>query len=1184
MAREKKFLTCDGNQAAAHISYMFSEVAAIYPITPSSTMAEYVDEWAAAGRKNIFGETVLVQEMQSEGGAAGAVHGSLQAGALTSTYTASQGLLLMIPNMYKIAGEFLPCVFHVSARTLASHALSIFGDHQDVMAVRQTGFAMLAEGSVQEVMDLAGVAHLATIKSRVPFVSFFDGFRTSHEIQKIEKLDNEDLAPLIDQKTLAEFRARALNPMNPVARGMAENPDHFFQHREAGNRFYDEVPAIVEEYMEEIYKLTGRKYGLFNYYGAEDADRIIIAMGSVTEAAREAIDHLVANGEKVGMVAVHLYRPFSAKHFLAAVPKTVKRIAVLDRTKEPGANGEPLYLDVKDCFYGRENAPIIVGGRYGLSSKDTTPAQIISVFENLALNEPKNHFTVGIVDDVTFTSLPMKEEIALGGEGMFEAKFYGLGADGTVGANKNSVKIIGDNTDKYCQAYFSYDSKKSGGFTCSHLRFGDHPIRSTYLVNTPNFVACHVQAYLHMYDVTRGLRKNGSFLLNTIWEGDDLVRNLPVKVKKYFAKNNITVYYMNATEIAQQIGLGNRTNTILQSAFFRITGVIPVDLAVEQMKKFIVKSYGRKGEDVVNKNYAAVDRGGEYKQLTVDPAWADLPDDPRAANSDPAFINEVVRTINAQDGDQLPVSAFKGREDGTWMQGTAYYEKRGVATFVPEWNMDNCIQCNQCAYVCPHAAIRPFVLDEEEQKGANFPQLKAQGKMFAGMNFRIQVDVLDCTGCSNCVDVCPGKKGEKALGMKHLETQMDQVPNWTYCVDHVKTKQHLVDTKANAKNSQFATPLFEFSGACAGCGETPYVKLVTQLYGDREMVANATGCSSIYSGSVPSTPYTKNDMGRGPAWANSLFEDFCEFGLGMELANEKMRERIVKLFKQAIENEYTPAEAKELMQAWIDNMFDADKTKELAPQLEVMIDRGIKEADCSVCKELKGLTQYLIKRSQWIIGGDGASYDIGYGGLDHVIASGKDVNILVLDTEVYSNTGGQSSKSTPVGAIAKFAAAGKRVRKKDLGLMATTYGYVYVAQIAMGADQAQTLRAIREAEAYPGPSLIIAYSPCINHGLKAGMGKSQTEEKQAVACGYWQLWRYNPQLEAEGKNPFILDSKAPNFDEFQNFLKGEVRYASVMKQYPAEAAELFKAAEENARWRYRNYQRMASNEFWALGQ
>ena len=1033
-------------------------------------------------------------------------------------------------------------------------------------------------------MDLSAVAHLSALKGSLPFINFFDGFRTSHEIQKVEVMEFDKLKGLVDTEALQNFRNRALNPDAPVIRGTAENPDIYFQHCEANNKYYDAMPDIVADYMAKISEITGRTYKPFNYYGAEDAEYVIVSMGSLSDVAYQAVKYLNKTGEKVGVINVNLYRPFSAKHLQAVLPKTVRKIAVIDRTKEPGANGEPLYLDVKDCFYGREDAPIIVGGRYGLSSKDTTPAQIISVFENLALNEPKNHFTVGIVDDVTFTSLPMKEEIALGGEGMFEAKFYGLGADGTVGANKNSVKIIGDNTDKYCQAYFSYDSKKSGGFTCSHLRFGDHPIRSTYLVNTPNFVACHVQAYLHMYDVTRGLRKNGSFLLNTIWEGDDLVRNLPVKVKKYFAKNNITVYYMNATEIAQQIGLGNRTNTILQSAFFRITGVIPVDLAVEQMKKFIVKSYGRKGEDVVNKNYAAVDRGGEYKQLTVDPAWADLPDDPRAANSDPAFINEVVRTINAQDGDQLPVSAFKGREDGTWMQGTAYYEKRGVATFVPEWNMDNCIQCNQCAYVCPHAAIRPFVLDEEEQKGANFPQLKAQGKTFAGMNFRIQVDVLDCTGCSNCVDVCPGKKGEKALGMKHLETQMDQVPNWNYCVDHVKTKQHLVDTKANAKNSQFATPLFEFSGACAGCGETPYVKLVTQLYGDREMVANATGCSSIYSGSVPSTPYTKNDMGRGPAWANSLFEDFCEFGLGMELANEKMRERIVKLFKQAIENEYTPAEAKELMQAWIDNMFDADKTKELAPQLEVMIDRGIKEADCSVCKELKGLTQYLVKRSQWIIGGDGASYDIGYGGLDHVIASGKDVNILVLDTEVYSNTGGQSSKSTPVGAIAKFAAAGKRVRKKDLGLMATTYGYVYVAQIAMGADQAQTLRAIREAEAYPGPSLIIAYSPCINHGLKAGMGKSQTEEKQAVACGYWQLWRYNPQLEAEGKNPFILDSKAPNFDEFQNFLKGEVRYASVMKQYPAEAAELFKAAEENARWRYRNYQRMASNEFWALGQ
>lgn len=1178
MAKDKKFLTCDGNQAAAHIAYMFSEVAAIYPITPSSTMAEYVDEWSAAGRKNIFGETVLVEEMQSEAGAAGAVHGSLQAGALTTTFTASQGLLLMIPNMYKIAGEFLPSVFHVSARTLASHALCIFGDHQDVMSCRQTGFAMLAEGSVQEVMDLAGVAHLATIKSRVPFMNFFDGFRTSHEIQKIETLANEDLAPLIDQKALAEFRTRALNPQSPVARGMAENPDHFFQHRESANSFYDAVPAIVEEYMNEIYKITGRKYGLFDYYGAPDAERVIIAMGSATEAIREAIDHLVAKGEKVGLVAVHLYRPFSAKHFLAAVPKTAKRIAVLDRTKEPGANGEPLYLDVKDVFYGNADAPVIVGGRYGLGSKDTTPAQILAVYDNLALPEPKNHFTIGIVDDVTFTSLPQEEEIAVGGEGLFEAKFFGLGADGTVGANKNSVKIIGDNTDKYCQAYFAYDSKKSGGFTCSHLRFGNDPIRSTYLVNTPNFVACHVQAYLNMYDVTRGLRKNGTFLLNTIWEGEELAKNLPAKVKKYFAKNNISVYYIDATEIAQQIGLGNRTNTILQSAFFRITGVIPVDLAVEQMKKFIVKSYGKKGEDVVNKNYAAVDRGGEYKQLAVDPAWANLADDAAATNNDPAFINEVVRPINAQDGDLLPVSAFKGIEDGTWYQGTSKYEKRGVAAFVPEWNPENCIQCNKCAYVCPHASIRPFVLDAEEQKGANFASLKAVGKSFEGMTFRIQVDVLDCMDCGNCVDVCPGnpKKGGKALTMKHLESQMGEVANWDYCVEKVSSKQDLVDVKANVKNSQFATPLFEFSGACSGCGETPYVKLISQLYGDREMVANATGCSSIYSGSVPSTPYTTNAKGQGPAWANSLFEDFCEFGLGMELANMKMRERLTQLMTEAIAAEGTPAETKALFQEWIDNKLDAEKTKVLAEKIIPVVEAA--KDKCDTCEQIFELKNFLVKRSQWIIGGDGASYDIGYGGLDHVISTGKDVNILVLDTEVYSNTGGQSSKATPVGAIAKFAAAGKRVRKKDLGLMATTYGYVYVAQIAMGADQAQTMKAIREAEAYPGPSLIIAYSPCINHGLKAGMGKSQAEEERAVECGYWHLWRYNPALEEEGKNPFLLDSKEPQWDKFQDFLKGEVRYTSLLKQYPAEAAELFQAAEDNAKWRYKGYKRLASAE------
>ena len=1180
MAKEKKFITCDGNQAAAHISYMFSEVAAIYPITPSSTMAEYVDEWAAQGRKNIFGETVLVQEMQSEGGAAGAVHGSLQAGALTTTYTASQGLLLMIPNMYKIAGELLPCVFHVSARTLASHSLCIFGDHQDVMSCRQTGFAMLCEGSVQEVMDLAGVAHLSTIKSRVPFLNFFDGFRTSHEIQKIEMLENDDLAPLVDQEALKEFRSRALSPEHPVARGMAENPDTFFTHRESCNNYYDAVPAIVEDYMNKVSEITGRKYGLFSYYGAADAERVIIAMGSVTEAIRETIDHLTAQGEKVGLVAVHLYRPFSAKHFLAAVPATAKTIAVLDRTKEPGANGEPLYLDVKECFYGKENAPVIVGGRYGLGSNDTTPAQILAVYENLALPEPKNQFTLGIVDDVTFTSLPQKEEVAMGGEGMFEAKFYGLGADGTVGANKNSVKIIGDNTNKHCQAYFSYDSKKSGGFTCSHLRFGDAPIRSTYLVNTPNFVACHVQAYLHMYDVTRGLKKNGTFLLNTIWEGEELAKNLPNKVKAYFAKNNIKVYYINATKIAQEIGLGNRTNTILQSAFFRITGVIPVNLAVEQMKKFIVKSYGKKGEDVVNKNYAAVDRGGEYKELAVDPAWANLAADAAQPNDDPAFINEVVRPINAQDGDLLKVSAFKGIEDGTWPQGTAAYEKRGVAAFVPTWNADNCIQCNKCAYVCPHASIRPFVLDTEEMKGFNAPviEMKAPAAM-KGMNFRIQVSVMDCLGCGNCADVCPGNpKLGKALTMVPLEQELAEAPNWEYCVKNVKSKQDLVDIKSNVKNSQFAQPLFEFSGACAGCGETPYVKLISQLFGDREIVANATGCSSIYSGSIPSTPYTTNAKGQGPAWANSLFEDFCEFGLGMALANKKMRARIEELLKGAIAADETPADFKAAAQEWLEGKDDADASKAAAGKLVPMIEAG-KAAGCPACAKLSELAHYLVKRSQWIIGGDGASYDIGYGGLDHVIASGEDVNILVLDTEVYSNTGGQSSKATPLGAIAKFAASGKRVRKKDLGMIATTYGYVYVAQIAMGADQAQCLKAIREAEAYPGPSIIIAYAPCINHGLKKGMGKSQAEEEAAVKCGYWHLWRFNPALEAEGKNPFSLDSKEPNWDAFQDYLKGEVRFASVMKQYPAEATDLFNACEDMAKKRYQSYVRMTKMDW-----
>ena len=1188
MAKEKKFITCDGNEAAAHISYMFSEVAAIYPITPSSPMAEHVDEWAAKGRKNLFGQTVSVQEMQSEGGAAGAVHGSLQAGALTTTFTASQGLLLMIPNMYKIAGELLPCVFDVSARSLASNSLCIFGDHQDVMACRQTGFAMFCEGSVQEVMDLTAVAHLASLKTCVPFLNFFDGFRTSHEYHKIELLEQEDIAPLLDIEDVKRFRDRALTPERPVTRGTAENPETFFTHRESCNSYYDKVPEVVEHYLGEISKITGREYHLFSYYGADDADRIIILMGSATEAAREAIDHLNANGEKVGMISVHLYRPFSVKHLLASVPKTVKRIAVLDRTKEPGAEGEPLYLDVKSAYYDVEDRPLIVGGRYGLGSNDTTPATIISVFNNLKLNEPKNHFTVGIVDDVTFTSLPQVEEMALGGEGMFEAKFFGLGADGTVGANKNSVKIIGDNTNKHCQAYFSYDSKKSGGFTCSHLRFGDSPIRSTYLVNTPNFVACHVQAYLHMYDVTRGLQKNGTFLLNTIFDGEELVNFIPNKVKRYFAQNNITVYYINATKIAQEIGLGNRTNTILQSAFFRITGVIPVDLAVEQMKKFIVKSYGKKGQDVVDKNYAAVDRGGEYKQLTVDAAWANLEDDAIVEDDAPAFVKELVRPINAQAGDLLKVSDFINHDtvDGTWQNGTSAYEKRGVEAFVPVWNSENCIQCNKCAYVCPHAAIRPFVLTDEELKGFDDTtlEMKAPAAM-KGMHFVIKASVMDCLGCGNCADVCPGnpKKG-KALTMVPFAGNDVEAARWDYLVNKVSSKQDLVDIKSNVKNSQFAKPLFEFSGACSGCGETPYVKLISQLFGDREMIANATGCSSIYSASIPSTPYCKNEKGQGPAFDNSLFEDFCEFGMGMVLGNKKMKERVTVLLNEAISKEDTPAEFKAAAQEWIGAQDDAEASKAAAAKLKPMIAAGA-ESGCEICKELKTLDHYLVKRSQWIIGGDGASYDIGYGGLDHVIASGEDVNILVLDTEVYSNTGGQSSKSTPLGAIAQFAAQGKRIRKKDLGLMATTYGYVYVAQIAMGADQAQCLKAIREAEAYPGPSLIIAYAPCINHGLKAkgGMGKSQAEEAKAVECGYWHLWRYNPELAEEGKNPFSLDSKEPDWSKFHDFLLGEVRYLSVKKAYPNEAEELFAEAERMAKLRYNSYIRK-SKEDWSNGE
>ena len=1183
MAKEKKFITCDGNEAAAHVSYMFSEVAAIYPITPSSPMAEHVDTWAAKGRKNLFGQTVTVQEMQSEGGAAGAMHGSLQAGALTTTFTASQGLLLMIPNMYKIAGEMLPCVFDVSARAIASHALCIFGDHSDVMACRQTGFAMFCSGSVQEVMDLTAVPHLATLRTSIPFVNFFDGFRTSHEYQKIELIDQDEIAKLVNHDDIKRFRDRALSPERPVTRGTAENPETFFTHREACNQHYDNIPEVVEEYLGKISEITGREYHLFSYYGAEDAENIIILMGSATEAAREAIDYQLKQGKKVGMISVHLYRPFSVKHLLAAVPKTVKRIAVLDRTKEPGAEGEPLYLDVKSAFYDVENKPLIVGGRYGLGSSDTTPAKILSVFNNLELEVPKNHFTVGIVDDVTFTSLPAVPEIPMGSEGIFEAKFYGLGADGTVGANKNSVKIIGDNTNKHCQAYFSYDSKKSGGFTCSHLRFGNSPIHSTYQVNTPNFVACHVQAYLNMYDVIRGLQKNGTFLLNTVFEGDELVRFIPNRIKRYFAENNITVYYMNASKIAQEIGLGNRTNTILQSAFFRITEVIPVDLAIDQMKKFIVKSYGNKGQDVVDKNYAAVDRGGEYKTLAVDAAWANLPDDAVAAEEDvPTYIKEIVRPINGQSGDLLKVSDFVRYDmvDGTMSNGAAAFEKRGVEAFNPEWTAENCIQCNKCAYVCPHACIRPFVLDEEEMKSFEDAALEMKvPKPMAGMNFRIQVSVLDCVGCGNCADVCPGNKNGKALAMVPFTHDEQQISNWNYLAKNVKSKQHLIDIKSNVKNSQFAKPLFEFSGACAGCGETPYVKLISQLYGDREMIANATGCSSIYSASIPSTPYTTNEAGQGPAFDNSLFEDFCEFGMGMALGNKKMRERITMLLSDLVADDKVPAEFKEAANEWLNTKDDADASKESSAKLKPFIEVGAAKG-CETCAELKTLDHYLVKRSQWIIGGDGASYDIGYGGLDHVIASGEDVNILVLDTEVYSNTGGQSSKATPLGAIAQFAAQGKRIRKKDLGLMATTYGYVYVAQIAMGADQAQTFKAIREAEAYPGPSLIIAYAPCINHGLKAGMGKSQAEEAKAVAAGYWHLWRYNPLLADEGKNPFTLDSKEPDWSKFHDFLLGEVRYLSVKKAYPNEAEELFKAAQEMAKLRYKSYVRK-SQEDWS---
>lgn len=1168
---EKKFITCDGNYAAAHVAYLFSEVAAIYPITPSSTMAEYADEWAAHGKKNLFGDTLKIVEMQSEGGAAGAVHGSLQAGALTTTFTASQGLLLMIPNMYKIAAELLPCVFHVSARTLATQSLSIFGDHSDVMATRQTGFALLASCGVQQAMDLGAVAHLSAIKSRIPFLHFFDGFRTSHEIQKIELLDEEALKGMISAKALAAFRDRSLNPNNPVTRGTAQNPDVFFQAREAINPFYEAVPDIVARYMGEISELTGRKYLPFNYYGHEEADRIIVAMGSVCDTIREAVDYLNAQGERVGVITVHLYRPFSPNYFLRVLPKSVKSIAVLDRTKEPGALGEPLYLDIKTLFAEDKEAPKIVGGRYGLSSKDTTPAQILSVFENLTRKEPKNGFTIGIIDDVSFKSLPQKEEISMAKPGTYECKFFGVGSDGTVGANKNTIKIIGETTPKYCQAYFSYDSKKSGGFTCSHLRFGDKPINSPYLVTTPDFVACHVPAYLRKYDILRGIKKGGTFLLNSLWDAEETKKQLPDFVKRTLIDKNINFYIINATMIADEIGLGNRTNTILQSAFFKIAEVIPYEEAILQMKHFIQKTYGKKGDRVVVMNYAAVDRGGEIVKVDLDPAWkscsAKFESDTHNRLA-PEWVKHVADVINAQNGDDLPVSVFTGYEDGTMPAGSAAYEKRGIATHIPQWNAENCIQCNQCSYVCPHAAIRPFLLTGEE--AAKAPQFAtAQGKgALKDFRFRMQVSPLDCSGCGNCADVCPAKT--KALVMQPALSQNAEQANFDYLNANIGYKDNIVPKTQSVKNLQFAQPLFEFSGACAGCGETPYIKTITQLFGDHMMIANATGCSSIYGASYPASPYCKDKNGRGPAWANSLFEDCAEYGLGMFLGVTKIRKRLATLIVAAMDNKSVSAELKVLFGEWLNKQDDVAACQELSGKIVPML-KGIKQHPLRDIYDLRG---FLTPRSQWIFGGDGWGYDIDYGGLDHVLALGENVNVLVLDTEVYSNTGGQSSKATPAGAVAKFAASGKRIRKKDLGMMAMSYGYVYVAQVAMGANQAQLLKALKEAEAYKGPSLIIAYAPCINHGLSKGMGKSQLEEKLAVECGYWHLYRYNPDIEAQGKNPFSLDSKEPDWSKFQDFLRGEVRYSSLLKTFPETAQELFGLTEKFAKLRYENYKRM----------